>query len=124
MKRKQKSGEPSLRDQLARGFLEQLAADFAEAENGKAVIEALRKEKPDKYAELVARLIAAREPEQEPTGIKGANSIREVGERLLQAIGLFDPSDEQIEEAISANNRFVAMLEAIRDRAALGEELN
>jgi hypothetical protein len=40
--------------------------------------------------------------------------------KLLQSIGLNDPTDEQIEGAIQANDKFIAQLEQIRDRAQFG----
>ena len=123
--RKPKTSEPSLRDKLSAAFLEAFQADFET--NGVAAIEQLRLKSPEKYTEIAARLIAAREPQQEPKGIAGANSTEEIGMRLLQSIGIVEPTTEQIEAAIEANNRFIEQLEGIRDKAAfLGEggELN
>jgi hypothetical protein len=120
--RKPKPSEPSLRDKLSAAFLEAFQSDFAE--NGKTVIEALRREKPDKYAEIAARLIAATEPQSKPEGIAGAGSMQEVGRRLLQQIGMAEPDDAAIKQAILANDRFVSELEAIRDRAPFGEATN
>jgi hypothetical protein len=120
MKRKTKS-EPSLRDKLSAAYLEAFQKDF-EA-NGVAVIEALRLKSPEKYSEIAARLIAATEPLEKLDKNLG-NSMKEIGCRLLQGVGLIEPSDEQIEEAIAANDVFVATLEAIRDRAPFGEPTN
>jgi hypothetical protein len=50
-----------------------------------------------------------------------ANSI---GRKLLQSIGLHDATDEQIEAAIAANDRFIEQLEAIRDNALGGLNTN
>jgi hypothetical protein len=120
--RKTKSAEPSLRDKLSTAYLEAFEADFAE--NGKVVIEALRKESPAKYAEIASRLIAATEPQQEQKGLAGANSMQEVGRRLLQQVGLPEPTDEEIKQAILANDVFIAQLEQIRDRFLIGESGN
>jgi hypothetical protein len=79
-----KPKEPSLRDKLAKGFVEAFQSDF-EA-NGIAAIEALRKESPAKYAEIAARLIAATEPQSQAEGILGANSSEDIGRRLLQSL--------------------------------------
>jgi hypothetical protein len=119
---KRKKSELSLRDKLSASYLEAFQSDFAE--NGKTVIEALRKEKPDKYAEIAARLIAATEPQSKAEGIAGANSTEEVGRRLLQSIGMLEPDDAAIQAAIEANDVFVAALEQIRDRAPFAELTN
>jgi hypothetical protein len=113
--RKPKTSEPSLRDKLSAAYLEAFQKDF-EA-NGVAAIEALRRESPAKYSEIAARLIAATEPQQNPTGIGGAGSMQEIGRRLLQSIGMVEPDDAAIEAAIAANDRFVQALEQIRDSA-------
>lgn len=54
--------------------------------------------------------------------ITATSSMQDVGRKLLQSIGLYEPSDEQIEAAIDANNVFIAKLEAIRDTALQFEE--
>jgi hypothetical protein len=69
-------------------------------------------------------LIAATEPPPKADGLTAANTMEEVGRRLLQSIGLYEPSDEQIEAAIAANDAFIAKLEQIRDRAQFGESGN
>ena len=46
---------------------------------------------------------------------KTANSMHDIGERLLRSVGLSQPSEQAIAEAIQANDAFVARLEAIRD---------
>jgi hypothetical protein len=121
--RKPKNTEPSLRDKLSAAYLEAFQADFAA--NGIAVIEALRNKSPEKYAEIAARLIAATEPPAEKSGIAAANSTEEIGRRLLQQVGLPDPTDEEVEQAIRANDVFIAQLEEIRDRAVqFGESGN
>jgi hypothetical protein len=47
-----------------------------------------------------------------------ANSMHEIGCKLLQSVGLAQPSDADIAEAIKANDVLVAELERIRDAAA------
>jgi hypothetical protein len=44
-----------------------------------------------------------------------ANSMRDIGKRLLQSIGFTAPDDVSIRAAIAANDKFIAELEAIRD---------
>jgi hypothetical protein len=42
--------------------------------------------------------------------------MREIGQKLLQGIGLKEPDNDSIQQAIAANNEFVAKLEAIKER--------
>jgi ribosomal protein S17E len=115
MARKTKTSQPSLRDKLSAAYLEAFQKDFET--NGVAVIEALRLKSPEKYSEIAARLIATTEPKQDATVFAGANSMEEVGRRILQSIGMVEPDDAAIAAAIEANSEFIAKLEAIRDRA-------
>jgi hypothetical protein len=46
-----------------------------------------------------------------------ANSMHEIGLKLLQSVGFALPDDASIQLAIEANDVFVARLEAIRDAA-------
>src|SRR5262245_25294517 len=110
MKQRSKANEPSLRDKLSGAFMAAMEEDFAA--NGKAVIEQLRVKHPDRYAELAARLIAQTEPPN-PNDLSQAKSLFEVGRMLLQGVGLHDPSDQQIEAAMAANNRLMTELETI-----------
>jgi hypothetical protein len=105
MARKTKSGEPSLRKKLSQKFLQALQEDFELY--GKTVLEKMRETHPERYAELAAKMIMTAEPQQNPTG---ANSMQEIGMRLLQSIGVIEPTDSQIEAAIEANDRFIEQL--------------
>ena len=107
--RKPKSSEPSLRDKLSAKFLKDFEADFAA--NGADVIKQLRERHPDRYAELAAKLIAQAEP---PSGVfDRAQSMHDIGIGLLAQVGCIAPSERQIQEAIRANDEFVARLESI-----------
>ena len=46
-----------------------------------------------------------------------ANSMHEIGKRLLQSIGFSEPDDVSIQAAIEANDGFIERLEAIRNAA-------
>jgi hypothetical protein len=46
-----------------------------------------------------------------------ANSMQDIGRKLLQSIGFSAPDDASIQAAIEANDAFVGRLEAIRDAA-------
>jgi hypothetical protein len=117
--RKTKSAEPSLRERLSQKFLEALQEDFELY--GKTVLEKMRESHPERYAELAAKMIMTAEPAEQKEGYAQAKSMKEIGMRLLQSIGVIEPTDEQVEEAIAANDVFVEQLEAIRDRAQFGE---
>jgi hypothetical protein len=43
--------------------------------------------------------------------------MEDIGRKLLQSVGLSEPDDESIREAVEANNEFIQALESIRDRA-------
>ena len=54
-----------------------------------------------------------------------ANSMHEIGKRLLQSIGFSEPDDVSIQAAIELNNNFVDGLQAIHQRAQASEgEMN
>jgi hypothetical protein len=46
-----------------------------------------------------------------------ANSMQDIGRKLLQSVGFASPDDASIQAAIEANDIFVERLEAIRDAA-------
>jgi hypothetical protein len=106
----QKQGTPRLR--LSAAFLESLEKDF-EA-NKDEVIQALRKESPKAYAELLGRLIQTTDA-PDNMGFKDCNSQRDIGLRLLISMGMHEGeiSDEQVDLAVAANDVFMAALEKI-----------
>jgi hypothetical protein len=97
-----------IRAKLSAALLEALEADFAE--NGVAAIKLLRERSPEKYCELSARLIAATEPPGE--GFDSAQSMEEVGRKLLESIGLAPDiaTAEMIQAAIQAHDELVRRL--------------
>jgi hypothetical protein len=50
-------------------------------------------------------------------GFAQATSMKEVGKRLLQSIGMNEPDALSVDAAIAANDAFVAELERIKDKA-------
>jgi len=58
-------------------------------------------------------------PEQQyqVTDFQHANSMQDIGRKLLQSIGFASPDDVSTAAAIEANDAFIARLETIRDRA-------
>jgi hypothetical protein len=103
-------GTPRLR--LSASFLESLAKDFEKHRD--EVIEALRRESPKAYAELLGRLVQTADP-PESDSFKNAKSMRDIGLRLLISVGApkEEITDEQIDLAVIANNNFVDRLEEI-----------
>jgi hypothetical protein len=110
----QKQGTPRLR--LSAAFLESLEKDF-EAHRDE-VIEALRKESPKAYAELLGRLVMTQDP-PEGDALKGCNSMEDIGRRLLKSVGLPEPDEAAIQAAIEANDTFVARLQAIAQASGI-----
>jgi len=105
--------QSNARIKLSADFINGLAEQYDL--HGDEILDAVRKESPVKLAEIIARLV----PQQPvPTGLfDDADSHQEIGRRMLRAVGMDDPSDEQITEAVAAHEELVAKLEAIRDRA-------
>jgi hypothetical protein len=52
-------------------------------------------------------------PQKAVQSFKDANTMQDIGERLLQSVGLAQPPPAAIQAAIAANNTFVAELERI-----------
>jgi hypothetical protein len=46
-----------------------------------------------------------------------ANSMQDIGRKLLQSVGFASPDDVSVKAAIEANDAFVSRLEQIRDKA-------
>jgi hypothetical protein len=107
-------GTPRLR--LSASFLESLERDFEK--NKDAVIEALRKESPRAYAELLGSLVVTADP-PEGGGLGDCKSMTDIGRRLLKSVGLAEPDEAAIQAAIEANDTFVARLQAIAQAAGV-----
>jgi hypothetical protein len=52
-----------------------------------------------------------------PIDFAQANSMQDLGRKLLQSVGFASPDDVSIQAAIEANDAFIGRLEAIRDNA-------
>jgi hypothetical protein len=52
-----------------------------------------------------------------PIDFAQANSMQDIGRKLLQSVGFNEPDDVSIQAAIEANDTLIATLEAIRDAA-------
>jgi hypothetical protein len=121
MKPKKTSNQPSTKERLSAAFVNDFLADY-EAE-GISAIRALRSKSPEKYCEIATRLIAAHEPQAE--GFKACQNMHEIGFRLLQNAGVneFDITEAMIEDAIAANDAFIARLQEIADQAPQGSRV-
>jgi hypothetical protein len=56
-------------------------------------------------------------PDAKQLDLGTAKSMTDIGRRLLQSVGLREPDDASVQDAIEANNAFVARLEQIKARA-------
>jgi hypothetical protein len=64
----------------------------------------------------IAKVFGLEQASEKATqSFKTANSMQDIGERLLRSVGLPNASQEAINKAIDANDTFIARLEAIRD---------
>jgi hypothetical protein len=57
------------------------------------------------------------QPPNTSVDFSSANSMQDIGRKLLQSVGFCEPDNASIQEAIKANNVFVDELERIRDAA-------
>jgi hypothetical protein len=57
------------------------------------------------------------DPEPNKLDFATANSMQDIGRKLLQSVGFASPDDASIQAAIEANDVFIERLEAIRDGA-------
>ena len=111
--------EATLLDQLGVP-LRDFVADFKL--HGKRALEQVRLESPSKYLELaskLAALVAALKPPQ--SAFHDANSMQDIGRKLLESVGTDNAAitEDMIQEAVAANDRLIAQLESIRDKAIL-----
>jgi Terminase small subunit len=57
------------------------------------------------------------QPQTNPIDFNQANSMQDIGRKLLQSVGFASPDELSIQAAIEANDVFIAELEQIRDSA-------
>jgi hypothetical protein len=65
----------------------------------------------------VLNLITDRVEDVTKIDFNSAQSIQDIGRKLLQSVGFSEPDDVSIEAAIEANDAFIERLEAIRNAA-------
>jgi len=120
-RRKTKSPDASVRDQLAQKFLAALETDFAL--HGAGVIAKMRESHPERYAELAGKLILSAEPPKNTTDVNNAQSYEDIGRSLLDSVGAAPDlvTEEMVRAAVALNDRFVTDLENIA-RSAVREK--
>jgi hypothetical protein len=88
-----------------------LASQIAEQErNAQAIV----------ASELgIAKVFHRITDDNEPSKIdfNTANSMEDIGRKLLQSVGFASPDDVSVQQAVDLNDRFIAELMQIRDRA-------
>ncbi len=84
---------------------------------GVGVIEKLRANSPEKYAELAAKLVMQEQNTPDPSDNSTPKTSAQIAEKLLADVGLNVPSDADCDEALALYDQLISGLEAIRDRA-------
>jgi hypothetical protein len=112
---KRNGSRPSLRNRLSGDVLEAFAEEFSS--HRAEVVQALRKQNVVKFAETLVRLVQASEPLPDPKDLNSSDSTRDISRKVLQSVGLSEPDDDSIAEAIKANDVYVSTLEDIVSRA-------
>jgi hypothetical protein len=111
MKKKTKTAEPSLLDQL-NAPLRAIVHDFQKY--GAEALETVRAKNPERYLELATKLLPLI-VQLNPAGsdFSGCRTAEDIGIKLLLSVGIADPTDAQIADAIKANDEFIARLQGI-----------
>jgi hypothetical protein len=118
--RKAKPAEPTLIDELHKP-LRDIVNDIKA--HGLDALQTVREKSPEKYLELATKLlplVAALNPGA--SELAECKTIEDIGRRLLKSVGLdeYSVTPDMVREAVEANDKFIARLEAIRD-ASQGE---
>jgi len=95
--------------------------------HGKSALEQVRERSPEKYLELSTKLlplVAALNPGA--SNFSDAQSQSEIAFRLLRSMGVseFDISEQMVQDAIEANDTFVATLKNIAALAQTSDEMH
>jgi hypothetical protein len=65
----------------------------------------------------IAKVFGLEKPQDKAQDPNTPRSMKDIGRKILQSIGFAEPDDVSIQEAVEANDKFIARLEAIRDAA-------
>ena len=115
MKRNGKDNRDS-RHELSNDFVRMLSEDWQQ--NGKASLEKVREKAPDRYCELIAKVVPKEmliASDHLPADANGPK--KDIADRLLADVGLSHPSDQDRKRALEAYDTLIASLESIRDQA-------
>jgi hypothetical protein len=103
------------RHELSNDFVRMLSEDWKQ--NGKASLEKVREKMPDRYCELIAKVVPKEmliASDQLPADANGPKTSKDIADRLLADVGLDSPSEDARKRALAAYDNFVATLEQIR----------
>jgi hypothetical protein len=101
------------RHDLSNDFVQALATDWKE--HGAAAIEAVRQKSPDKYCELIAKVVPKEmliSADRQATDFSDCQDMHEIGRRLLLQTGIHEAAitDTMIEQTVEANSNFLDRL--------------
>ncbi len=113
MSRKSSKNDRDSRHDLSNDFVQALAADWKE--HGAATIEAVRQKTPDKYCELIAKVVPKEmliSADRRAEDFSDCPDMQEIGRRLLLQTGIHEVAitDTMIAQTIEANDCFVDRL--------------
>jgi hypothetical protein len=113
MSRKSSKTNHDPRHDLSNDFVQALAADWKD--HGAATIEAVRQKSPDKYCELVAKVVPKEmllSADRRATDYSDCQDMQDIGRRLLLQTGILEAAitDTMIAQTIEANDNFVDRL--------------
>jgi hypothetical protein len=113
MSRKSSKNDRDPRHELSNDFVQALAADWKE--HGAAAIEAVREKSPDKYCELIAKVVPKEmllSADRRATDFSDCQDMHEIGRRLLLQTGILEAAitDTMIEQTVEANSNFLDRL--------------
>jgi hypothetical protein len=117
MRRNAKDNRDS-RHELSNDFVHALADDWKQ--HGIKAIEQVREKTPEKYCELISKVVPKEmliASDRVPADANGPKTSNDIADRLLADVGLSHPSDQDRERALHAYDTLIASLESIRDRA-------
>src|SRR6516164_2809673 len=106
MKARKPKPEVNTRDRLTAGFVKGLEEQWRL--HGNEVLEAVRKENPVKFAELVVRLVP-QEPVVAESPFAAAQSKEDMARKLLESVGVgeINITGDMVEQAVAANDKFI-----------------
>jgi hypothetical protein len=113
MSRKSSKTNHDPRHDLSNDFVQALAADWKE--HGAATIEAVRQKSPDKYCELIAKVVPKEmllSADRRATDYSDCQDMHDIGRRLLLQTGILEAAitDTMIEQTVEANSNFLDRL--------------